>query len=155
MSANRVRYNAANDDFPTKAALNSAINTGTFFFQGQPYTPKKNDYAGVMADETQGGFMTRYTFDGLTWGIQSVVNNTSFTQAQLDAMNSGITATLLSSIQNSITLLQQNALTYTAPSSGPLAGMSLTNALAYVNQLLNGQHKDITLDVNTVIVPLT
>jgi hypothetical protein len=47
------------------------------------------------------------------------------------------------------------AATYTAPTSGPLAGLSLSNALAYINQLLNGQHKDITLDVNTVKVPLS
>lgn len=44
---------------------------------------------------------------------------------------------------------------YTAPATGPLAGMSLTQAVAYMNQLLGGQHKDITLDVNTikVVVP--
>ena len=44
---------------------------------------------------------------------------------------------------------------YTAPTSGPLANMTLTNAIAYINQFLNGQHKDITLDVNTVKVPLS
>lgn len=43
---------------------------------------------------------------------------------------------------------------YTAPTTGPLAGMNLTQAVAYMNQLLSGQHKDVTLDVNTVIVPL-
>jgi hypothetical protein len=155
MSANRVRYNAANDDFPTKAAFNNAVATGTFYFQGAAYTPKKNDYAGVIADETQGGHYTRYGFDGALWGLQSILNNTSFTQAQLDAVNSGITAVLLSTVQSNITTLQQNALTYTAPTSGPLANLSLTNALVYINQLLSGQHKDITLDVNTVIVPLT
>jgi len=154
MSANRVRYNAANDDFPTKAMFNIAIATGTFFFQGAPYTPKKNDYAGVIADESQGGHYTRYSFDGATWGLQSILNNTSFTQAQMDAINSGITATLLSTIQGNITSLQNSALTYTPPTSGPLANMSLTNAMRYINELLSGQHKAITLDVNTVIVPL-
>jgi hypothetical protein len=44
---------------------------------------------------------------------------------------------------------------YAAPTSGPLAGMNLTNAIAYINQLLNGQHKDITLDVNVIKVPLS
>jgi len=44
---------------------------------------------------------------------------------------------------------------YTAPTSGPLSGMNLTQAIAYINQLLNGQHKDITLDVNTIKVPLS
>ena len=43
---------------------------------------------------------------------------------------------------------------YTPPATGPLAGMNLTQAVAYMNQLLSGQHKDITLDVNTIKVPL-
>jgi hypothetical protein len=43
---------------------------------------------------------------------------------------------------------------YTPPTSGPLAGLPLTDAIAYINQLLSGQHKDITLDVNTIKVPL-
>jgi hypothetical protein len=44
---------------------------------------------------------------------------------------------------------------YTPPATGPLAGMNLTQAVAYMNQLLGGQHKDVTLDVNTikVVVP--
>jgi hypothetical protein len=44
---------------------------------------------------------------------------------------------------------------FTAPTTGPLANMTLTNAIAYINQFLNGEHKNITLDVNTVKVPLS
>ncbi len=44
---------------------------------------------------------------------------------------------------------------YTPPTTGPLAGMNLTQAVAYINQLLSGQHKDITLDVNVIKVPLS
>jgi hypothetical protein len=44
---------------------------------------------------------------------------------------------------------------YTAPTTGPLANMTLTQAVAYINQLLNGEHKNITLDVNTIKVPLS
>jgi len=99
MSANRVRYDISSNDFPTKAALNSAISSGTFFYQSEPYTPKKNDYAGVMSDEGYGGAPTRYTFDGVVWGIQSVINNTAFTQAQMDAINSGVTALMLAALQ--------------------------------------------------------
>ena len=98
MSANRVRYNAANEDFPTYAAFQTAISTDAFWFQGQPYTPTKNDYAGIMADETQGGHYTRYAFDGELWGIQSVLNNTSFTSSQMDAINSGATAAIISQV---------------------------------------------------------
>ena len=41
---------------------------------------------------------------------------------------------------------------YTPPTTGPLANMTLTNAIAYINELLNGQQKPITLNVNTVRV---
>jgi hypothetical protein len=99
MSANRVRYDISSNDFPTKAALNSAIATSTFFYQSEPYTPKKNDYAGVMSDEGYGSAPTRYIFDGVVWGIQSVINNTAFTQAQMDAINSGVTALMLAALQ--------------------------------------------------------
>ncbi|MDR2686730.1 MAG: collagen-like protein [Oscillospiraceae bacterium] len=43
---------------------------------------------------------------------------------------------------------------YTAPTTGPLANMTLTNAIAYINQLLNGEHKNIILDVDSIRVPL-
>ena len=41
---------------------------------------------------------------------------------------------------------------YTAPTTGPLAGMNLTQAIAYLNELCNGVQKPITLNVNTVRV---
>jgi hypothetical protein len=44
---------------------------------------------------------------------------------------------------------------YTAPTTGPLANMTLTQAIAYLNELCNGVQKPITLNVNTVKVPLS
>jgi hypothetical protein len=102
MSANRVRFDSTSNDFPTKADLTEAIATGTFYFQGAAYTPKKNDYAGVLADEDYGHAPTRYVFDGVDWGIQSVINNSGFTQEQMDALDSGITADALEVLQSAV-----------------------------------------------------
>jgi hypothetical protein len=41
---------------------------------------------------------------------------------------------------------------YTAPTSGALAGLTLTQAMQYISELLGGSHKDLTIDVNAVKV---
>ncbi len=92
--------------FPTRAALLSAT---TFYSGGQPRIPTQNDYAIVLADESQskgvdGSYpTTRYSYQGGTypngqWAFQYIVNNTSLTQAQVNAINSGITAELVEQI---------------------------------------------------------
>ncbi len=90
--------------FPTQASL---LNATTFYSGTQVRVPTQNDYATVLADETQpkganGSYpTTRYvyqtnevggTYPNGQWAFQYVVNNTSLTQAQVDAINSGITA---------------------------------------------------------------
>lgn len=100
MAAFYITKNEAGDSFATKAELNSAISSGTFYNGGQPRTPTKNDYLYILADEshpTAAGTSptTRYSFDGTQWAFQIVVNDTALTAAQLAAMNSGITAALV------------------------------------------------------------
>lgn len=106
MAAFYIEYNAQGDAWPTRASLLSAT---TFYNAGQTRIPTTNDYATVLADESQpkgadGKYpTTRYSYQGGTypngqWGFQYVVNNTSLTQAQLNAINSGITSLLVSKI---------------------------------------------------------
>lgn len=100
MAAFYITKNAAGDSFATKAELNAAITSGTFYNGGQLRTPTKNDYLYVLADEshpTAAGTSptTRYSFDGTQWAFQIVVNDTALTEAQLAAMNSGINAALV------------------------------------------------------------
>lgn len=93
--------------FPTQASL---LNATTFYSGTQVRVPTQNDYATVLADETQpkgaNGIYptTRYvyqtnevggTYPNGQWAFQYVVNNTSLTQAQVDAINSGITKELV------------------------------------------------------------
>ena len=80
------------DSFATKADL---VN-GPYYFQGAARVPTINDYALVKADETHEGSAARYMYDGKQWDYQYTLNDTPFTQAQVDAINSGITAGLVS-----------------------------------------------------------
>lgn len=106
MAAFYITSNAQGDAFPTRTDL---LNATTFYSGGEPRVPTQNDYAIVRADESQpqsvdGSYpTTRYSYQGGTypngqWDFQYVVNNTSLTQAQINAINSGITAPLVSNI---------------------------------------------------------
>ena len=79
--------NAAGDAFATKAALVA----GPYYFQGELRTATLNDYAIVIADETKNNASTRYMYDGEQWDFQYVINDTPFTQDQVNAINSTVT----------------------------------------------------------------
>lgn len=76
-----------------------------FFYAGEGFTPTKNDYCVVLADESVSATnppTTRYSFvgdwpDG-QWQYQYMINESAFSQAQWDAINSGITATILATL---------------------------------------------------------
>lgn len=106
MAAFYITYNENGDAFPTRADLLSAT---TFYSGGQARVPTQNDYAIVRADDSQpagvdGSYpTTRYSYQGGTypngqWSFQYIVNATAFTQAQINALNSGITAELVALI---------------------------------------------------------
>lgn len=86
--------------FATHAALAYAKTHHTedapqFFYAGQGFTPTKNDYCVVLADETYEGKTTRYSFVG-DWPTgqfqyQYTINDTAFSKSQWDAINSGVT----------------------------------------------------------------
>lgn len=112
-----ITYNTQGEAFPTREAL---LKTTIFYSGGKERVPTQNDYATVLADDSQpvganGSYpTTRYTYQTDTqngkypdgqWDFQYVVNNTSLTQAQLDAINSGITNDLVGKISTpSITI---------------------------------------------------
>lgn len=92
--------------FATRSAL---IAAKTFYSGGKARIPTQNDYAIVLADESQakgadGSYpTTRYSYQGGTypngqWDFQYIVNNTSLTQAQVNALNSGIDSRLVEQI---------------------------------------------------------
>ena len=109
-----------------KAFVNSTINSSAAFFKGsfkskaaldavqwqttdsslENYVTN-NDYAYVEADETHNNEAWRYIYvkDNAVseWQPQFRVNESPFTQAQLDAINSGATADLINSIGSKLT----------------------------------------------------
>jgi hypothetical protein len=98
IAAYYITSDAQGDAFATKAALDA----GPWYFDGATRTPTKNDYAIVIADETRSNACCRYSYTGSQWAFQYVVNDTPFTQAQLDAINSTITSALVTSYNNHI-----------------------------------------------------
>lgn len=87
MAAYYITASASGNAFGNHARLVS----GPWYFQGQLRTPTMNDYALVMEDETHDNHSARYLFDGVQWAFQYTLNDTEFTQAQIDAINSTIT----------------------------------------------------------------
>ena len=96
--------NANGDAFQTYEELTSATK---FYNAGVEKTPTKNDYLVVLQDETKTTALsvdptTRYTYQG-EWPtgqfeFQYIVNNTALTQEQVDAINSGITKSIVDSM---------------------------------------------------------
>lgn len=77
-----------------KQALIDDPDTPQFKYGDDAHVPDKNDYLIVVADELHNGKTTRYAFVG-DWPTgffryQYTINDTTFTPAQLDALNSGV-----------------------------------------------------------------
>jgi len=104
-----ITKNAAGDAFATKAELTAAVASKEFYNGGKLRVPTKNDYCVVLADESRidKGLTptTRYVFDGTLWAFQYIVNSTTFTQAQVNALNSGITKDIHGTITSNISTL--------------------------------------------------
>ena len=92
--ARYITSSAGGDSFATYAALVA----GPYYLDGTAVATSdlhNNDYAMVMEDETHDSKPARYIWSGSQWSFQYVLNNTTFTQAQVDAMNSTITQNLV------------------------------------------------------------
>ena len=96
--------NANGDAFGTYGEMRL---TSKFWNAGVERIPTKNDYLVVLQDETKTSALgvrptTRYVYQG-EWPtgqfeFQYIVNNTALTQAQVDAINSGITKSIVDSM---------------------------------------------------------
>ena len=103
-SAFYLTKNANGDAFDTYGEM---LLTGKVYNAGVERIPTKNDYLVVLQDETKTTALgvdptTRYTYQGVwptgQFEFQYIVNNTSLTQAQVDAINSGITKSIVDSM---------------------------------------------------------
>lgn len=92
VTAYYITKNAAGDQFATYAELAAAT---TFYSWGVVRVPTRNDYTIVLDDETHDDEVTRYIYNS-GWEYQYTINESPMTQAQLDALNSWITAAKVS-----------------------------------------------------------
>lgn len=156
LAAFYITSNASGDAFSTRASLLAAT---TFYSGGQVRVPTQNDYAIVLADESQpkgvdGNYpTTRYSYQGGTypngqWDFQYVVNNTSLTQAQVDAINSGITTGLVDKLDGIEEGAQRNPTNYvTTNTEQTISGVkTFTNPTTmYGLRILSRENYDPTL----------
>lgn len=111
----RGTYNAVSDLGNTQAAVDDWVDPPTSTIEtlvaGQiatklsslSITPTNNDYTFVSVDQTPVGdlgedWYWRFKYNGSAWEYEYTLNNSSFTQAQWDAVNSGITADKVSKL---------------------------------------------------------
>ena len=113
VTAYYITKNANWDQFATYAELSSAT---TFYSGWVVRVPTRNDYTIVLADENHDNATTRYIYNSW-WEYQYTVNETALTQAQLDALNSGITANKVSTYDWYNTSKQNTLATQTAYTS--------------------------------------
>ena len=88
VTAYYITKNAQGDQWATYSELS---NASTFYSWWVARTPTRNDYTIVLADENYSNATTRYIYNS-GWEYQYTVNETAMSQAQLDALNSWITA---------------------------------------------------------------
>lgn len=101
-AANRVTHDAAGNPFPSRAHFNNAVSAGSLWHCGALYTPSTKDYCLISADEAAPmpwtGGQTRLEYDGFVWAFAYGINNRPFTASETAAIESGITAVLVSKI---------------------------------------------------------
>lgn len=94
VEAKQLYATASQGSFATKAQLLSA--TTYYNADGTIATPTKNDVAYVLADESHDGKSAKYviadvTQSGIVWGFVITFSDVTFTQTQMDSINSGVT----------------------------------------------------------------
>ena len=106
----RGSYNLVSDLSLTIAATRTQIASALATKMASlvpPIVPDDNDYAFVEIPTADGtpteiARVERYKYNGTAWGYEYSLNNSSFTAAQWSAINSGITSTKITDIDNAI-----------------------------------------------------
>lgn len=101
VTAYYITKNASWDQFASYAELNAAT---TFYSWWVVRVPTRNDYCIVLDDENHDHATTRYLYN-TNWEYQYTVNETALTQAQMDALNSGITSTKVGNYDAALTTI--------------------------------------------------
>ena len=137
-----------------KEFVNSSVSTATADFKGtynsledlEQVTANANDYAFVIATDAAGNTVyKRYKWvDGSGWVWEYDLNNSSFTQAQWAAIQSGITAALVTKLSELPTNAELNQRISTAIATALAAYYTKTE----VNALLDTIRQSVTAETN-------
>ena len=139
----RGSYNLVNDLGLTISATHAQIAAA---LGGTVATADNNDYCFVQipaANDTPSVIRSvdRYKFNGTAWNYEFTLNNSGFTQAQWDAINSGITSGLVAKLNalpaiadlTSMFATKQDVLTFdqtpTANSNNPVTSGGIKGAI--------------------------
>ena len=139
VSAYYITKNAQGDAFATKSEL---INASTYYSGGEVRTPTRNDYAIVLDDETHNDECTRYSYQN-QWEYQYTVNESPMTQAQLNALNSGITSSKVSTYDGYASSKQDTINDLATIRSGASLGATAVQPEAGKG-LFSGNYNDLT-----------
>lgn len=140
VAAYYITSDVAGDPFATRAALVA----GPWYFRGELRQPTQNDYALVSQDETHEDMTSRFMYDGNQWVWQYTLNNTQFTQAQIDAINSGITSSLVTKIGTNESKIGNLSSLSTSVKS------DLVSALNEVNTSASGKVSDVQINGTSI-----
>ena len=150
--------NANGDAFQTHGEM---LLTGKFWNAGVERIPTKNDYLVVLEDETKTSALgvrptTRYVYQG-EWPtgqfeFQYIVNNTALTQAQVDAINSGITKSIVDSMVIPSQANPGSAATADNAFKAAIADTALTaNTALSANSALSANYAEQSETANTAL----
>ena len=147
----------AQNQLADKNFVNSSISTATADFKGtynsledlEQVTANANDYAFVIATDAEGNTVyKRYKWvDGSGWTWEYDLNNSSFTAAQWAAIQSGITAALVTKLTDLPTNAELNQRINTAITTALAAYYTKTeidSALATINTAIGQKQAVIT-----------
>ena len=152
----------AQNQLADKDFVNSSISTATADFKGtynslqelEQVTANANDYAFVIATDAAGNTVyKRYKWvDGTGWTWEYDLNNSSFTAAQWAAIQSGITAALVTKLSDLPTNAELNQRISTAIATALTSYYTKTEidtALATINTAIGqkASQADLTAEV--------
>lgn len=130
--------------------------------------PTNNNYLVVLADETQDGGTWRYkyvddggSYDKDNWKVEYEINESPFTQTQLDAINSGANTTNIGQISTNATNIgslqtamstKADAFAVTNPAltvSGGVCTWSITNSIGTKNVQVSYYRESDGVEIKT------
>lgn len=149
---NASNYVTATESGDTQFSSLSALQAGPWYLRGQSYIPTRNDYAMFINTDNS---VWRAIYDGQFWVAVYKVNDTPFTAAQIEAINSGVTANLLANIASDIAKRVVTSALASVLYGTDVDGNQITKAISDFATALQGQKADTAYQKPSSGIPET